>query len=305
MTTNASSPGHTGHLVLPPPWTGLLAFAIAFLWKPVAHTISVLNHTLFPGLGQFTSAAVIGVAGFALVWLGLKRDELAGTVLGFLGGSLIFLGLVEPSFWLFGQLFAVPPLVVDGSPVLSPNLLLMEASSTSFFVLLIFLGLDKDTKCRMFLWFHRNFRLRPDAPTPGYRRQPARITALETIMISWFFYIYIIVLMDPRLFGRGHFVTRALFVVMLAWGLYLVVAKLARYRALGPALRYAIPVAGIVWFDVELAAQWKWYTELWVRPVQFPAANVGIGVLFVAALAGGIAWGRSPAPGATPAGTAA
>jgi len=284
--TTASSPG-----VFPdatrPPWTGLLAFSVAFLWKPVAHTVSVVNHALGGDPGHYYTAAILGLIGFAMVWAGLKRDEVTGTLLGFMGGSFIFMGLVEPSFWLFGELLPVPMLVVDGMPSLSPNLLLMQASATSFFVLLIFLGADKDTKCRMFLWFHRNLGLRPGPPTPGYRRQPARIVALETIMISWFFYIYIICLLDPRILGRDHPVTWLLFGVMLVWGLWLVAAKLSKFRAFGPALRYAVPVAGILWFDVELGAQFKWFVEVWVLPRQFPILCVTLGLLFMAAIVTG------------------
>lgn len=263
------------------PWIGLLAFFIAMMWKPLAHAISVLNHTLFPGMTHYASGAVLGGIGFVLVWVGFRKDELTATCLGFMGGSLIFMGLVEASFWMFAELMGVPPLVVEGRTVLSPNLVLMQASAVCFFVLLIFLGADKDTKCRMFLWFHRNLGLRPNLPTAGYRRQASRITALETIMISWFFYILIITALDPRVLGRDHPVTLALFWIMIAWGLWLLFFRLARYRAMAPAIRYAIPVAGIIWYGFEMAAQWQWYTEIWVRPVQWPVSNLIIGALFV------------------------
>lgn len=264
------------------PWIGLLAFFITFAWKAAAHCVSVLNSLVFGG-AHFLSGGIIGAVGFVLVWMGFRREETVATSLGFMGGSLIFLGLVEPSFLMFSQLMGVPPLQVEGRTVLTPNLLMMQASAIAYFVILILLGADKDTRCRMFLWFHRNLRLRPNPPTPGYRRQPARIAALETIMISWFFYILIITLLDPRVFGRDHPVTVASFWVMLAWGLWLVQAKLSRYRAMGPALRYAIPVAGILWFDVEMAAQWRWLTEIWIKPLEFPVANLLIGAAFLVA----------------------
>jgi len=279
----ATGPG-VSTLANQPPWLGLLAFFIPFMWKPVAHTMSVVNHTLVPGMGHYYSAGVIGVIGFIMVWTGFRKNELTGTLYGFMGGSFIFMGLVEPSFWLFADLMNVAPLIVDGVYVLSPNLLLMQASATSFFVILILLGADKDTRCRMFLWFHRNFRLRPNPPTPGYRRQPARIAALETIMISWFFYILIITLLDPRILGRDHPFTMFLFWAMLAWGLYLVAFKLAKFRAMGPAIRYAIPVAGILWFNVEMAAQWKWLVELWIKPKDYPVEDVAFALLFLVAM---------------------
>jgi len=267
------------------PWIGLLAFLIAFMWKPAAHTLSVVNHLLMPGGAHYLSGAVIGVAGFVLVWMGFRRDELTATGLGFMGGSFIFMGLVEPSFQLFAELMGVAPLMQEGATALSPNLLLMQASAISYFVVLIFLGADKDTRCRMFLWFHRNLKLRPNAPTPGYRRQPARIAALETVMVSWFFYIVIITVCDPRILGRTHPATFALFWVVFGWGLWLVFFRLARYRSPAAAIRYAIPVANFLWFNVEMGGQWRWFTEVWVKPVEFPVPNLAIAALFLGAAA--------------------
>ena len=287
MSEGTPTAGQASGLVgeLDTPWIGLLAIFITFMWKPAAHTVSVVNHLLFPGTAHYISGAVIGAVGFVLVWTGFRRDELTGTCLGFMGGSAIFMGLVEPSFMLFSELMAVAPLVDGEKTVLGPNLLLMEASAVSYFVILIFLGADKDTRCRMFLWFHRNLRLRPNAPTPGYKRQPARIAAMEAVLISWFFYILIITLCDPRIFGRDHLVTIVLFPIMLGWGLWLVFAKLTKFRSMAAALRYSIPVSGILWFNMEMAAQWRWYTEVWIKPVEFPLSNVLIGILF---LTGGV-----------------
>lgn len=264
-----------------PPVLGLLALGVPFAWKPIAHALSVLSHTLLHGTSLFIAYVLAGFIGFALVWAGLRRDELTATFLGFLGGSLIFMFWVEPSFALFAELMAVAPLEREGRVFLTPNLVLMEASAVIYLVVLIFTGANKDTRCRMFLWFHRNFRLRPNAPTPGYKRQFARIAAMETVFISWFFYLVIIAAVDPRFLGPSHPVTYALFVAMLVWGLYLVVFKLMRYRAMAAAIRYGIPVAGILWYCVEMGAIWKWYIEVWVKPVEFPATNVMVLTVFL------------------------
>ena len=267
--------------VLRRPWIGALAFAAVLLWKPSAHAITVTMHHLFDGPMQYLIGAVIGLAGFWLVWRGFRRDELSATCLGFMGGALIWLGWFESSFQLFAQALKLEPVMWQGFPLLSPELQVIESSAILFLAVLIFTGANKDTRCRMFMWFHRNFRLRPNQPTPGYRRQFARITAMEMIFVNWFFYVVNIAVFDPRLLGPRHTVTYALWVVFLAWGCYLL-WKLLKYTSIAGAIRYAIPTVGAFWISIEMAAQWQLFSEIWVRPFEFPAANILIIAAFVA-----------------------
>lgn len=254
------------------------------LWKPLAHCVSVVSHSLMHGMTLLLASTLLTLLGFALVWVGFRKDELTATLLGFAGGSLIFMFGLEPSFAAFATLMEVPPLQHEGRVFLTPNLVVMEASIVLYLIILIFTGANKDTRCRMFLWFHRNFRLRPNKPTPGYRRQFSRIVAMETIFVSWFFYLFIIVLIDPRLLGPTHPVTYAISAGMLVWGLYLVLFKQLRYTSMASAIRYAIPVVGILWYCFEISAIWRWYIEVWVRPFEYPLTNVFLAVLFIAAV---------------------
>lgn len=266
------------------PLLGLVALSVPMLWKPVAHCVSVVSHSLMHGSGFLVGSIVLTLVGFTLVWIGFKKDELTATLLGLAGGSLIFMFGLEPSFVAFAELMGVPPLMYQGQVFLTPNLVLMEASLVLFLVVLIFTGANKDTRCRMFLWFHRNFRLRPNKPTAGYRRQFSRIVAMETIFISWFFYLLIIILVDPRLLGPTSPVTYTVTAGMLAWGLYLLIFKQLRYSSMASGIRYAIPVVGILWYCVEISALWQWYTEIWVRPFEFPLTNLILATTFVVAV---------------------
>jgi hypothetical protein len=266
------------------PMLGLLAFSVPLIWKPVAHCVSVLSHSAMHGPVLVVGSTVLTLLGFFLVWIGFRKDELTATLLGLAGGSLIFMFGVEPSFAMFAGLMDVAPLTQDGQTFLTPNLVVMEASLVVYLVVLIFTGANKDTRCRMFLWFHRNFRLRPNKPTPGYRRQFARIAAMETVFISWFFYLFIILLVDPRLMGPTHPATYVLSFAMLAWGLYLLVFKQLKYTSMAAAIRYAIPVVGILWYFVEITAIWRWYTEIWVKPFEYPLANAALAAAFVLAV---------------------
>jgi hypothetical protein len=232
----------------------------------------------------FTASVLLTTVGFVLVWIGFKKDELSATLLGFMGGALIFMYGVEPSFALFADLLEIQPLVANGFTSLTPNLLLMEASLVIYLVILIFLGANKDTRCRMFLWFHRNFGLKPGAPTPGYKRQFSRIAALEMVFISWFFYLVIIVIVDPRILGLDHPMTYLISAAILLWGVYLVAFKMVKYISVASAIRYGIPVAGIIWYFVEMAVLWRWYTEVWVKPFDYPLSNVMLAGLFLAVI---------------------
>jgi hypothetical protein len=110
----------------------------------------------------------------------------------------------------------------------------------------------------------------------GYRRRFARITAIETVVVRWFMYIAIILAFDPRVPGFRHPVTMGLFYGVIAWGLYLTSFRLVKYRAMAGAVRYAIPTGGILWLAVEMAAAWRWYPEIWVKPYGYPVTNVAI-----------------------------
>lgn len=252
----------------------MLGLAVPLLWKPVAHSLVVLLHAGVSDATRFLIGIGLGVVGFWLAAIGLRRDELSATCLGFAGGALIWIGWFETGFEFFGHFLAVPQV-----GFLTPNLLLMEASAALLLGTLVFLAMNKDTRCRMFLWFHRNLRLRPNKPTPGYRRQYSRIAAMETVFVSWFFYVLIITLLDPRILGPSHPVTLAISALIFVWGVYLVAFKVPQQRSMANAIRYGIPTTGVIWYSFEVTSAWQWYVEPWIRPLEYP---ITAGLTFVA-----------------------
>jgi hypothetical protein len=273
--------GARASLDLDRPLLGLLIFISVLCQKPLAHAINVLQHTAFEGTPRYVAGAMVGLVGFAVVWNGLKRPELQATVCGFVGGALIWMGWFEHGFEFFAHALAIPPLVQDGVQRLSPNLLLIEATLVPYLAILILFGANRETRCRMLMWFHRNLRLTPDRPTSGYRRSYAWVTALEIIFVGWFFYLTIILLYDPRILGKEHPGTYAAFVVILVWAVYLL-SRLLRYNEPAPAIRYAIPTANAFWLLVEMASHWHWFTEIWIKPIQYPVGNLLILAVFIA-----------------------
>ncbi len=263
------------------PYMGLIIWGTVLLWKPIAHTVVVGERLVFPGNSAYVVGGLLGLLGLVLVWIGFKKDELTASALGWMGGAFIWLGWFESAFHFFAHLFDIEPVTWNGFEVLSAELQVIEASAVFYLALLILLGLNKDTRCRMFKWFHRNAKLKPEEPTPGYRRQYSRITAIETVFITWFFYIFVIILFDPRLFGPQTPVTIGAFYGALAWGLYLMAFKMPTFTNPGEAIRYAIPSTGIIWLCFEMASAWGWYQEIWLRPVEFPVSNIVFVLVFI------------------------
>jgi hypothetical protein len=168
----------------------------------------------------------------------------------------------------------------DGMMILSPELLLIQATSLLVVALLIFFGANKDTRCRMFMWFHRNFRLRPDKMTPGYKRQHARTAAIETVFLIWTIYLFAIFINDPRGIRYDSIAAMAITIGFVVWAIYLI-AKLVKVRGLGSAFRYAIPTGNIAWLPIESFSRWGLYPEIWIYPGKYPLLMSVVLVIFV------------------------
>ena len=276
----------TNSRLLRPPLLGLMAWTTVLLWTPLAHTLMVLQYGLLADAPAYLLSFIIGLAGWIMVWKGFKADSLPATVLGFMGGGLIWLGWMEGSFEFMGHWLNPPKLMFMDVELFTANLLLLQATGVILVALLIWLGSNKDTHCRMFMWFHRNLKLTPARRTPGYKRQFSRIVALEVIMINWFFYVLILWLFDPRVLGPFHPATIAAVCAVLLWGLWLLFFRMVSIQTPAAALRYAVPCANVLWFCVEAGSAWQLYTEPWIYPFRFPVTNV----MILMAFAGGLAW---------------
>ncbi|MDX2141857.1 MAG: hypothetical protein SFV19_00755 [Rhodospirillaceae bacterium] len=301
MSTQASAGAQRGPLagLMDPPYLGLLIFATILLYKPVAHTLLVLQHIAFTGPEKYLVGFLVGLLGFTLVGKGLRQDDLTATAMGWMGGALIWMGWFEYAFDFFGEATGAQPLMVDGNVHVPPNLVILEATAVPFLAMLALFGANRETRCRLLMWFHRNLRLAPPKPTQGYKRSYAWVTALETIFVTWAFYLMIIVLYDPRVAGLDSNVTAVAFWVFLAWGGYLT-TKLVKHNEPAAAIRYAIPTTNAFWIAIEMGAHWGWFTEIWVKPLQYPVACAAFMVAFalgaVVVVTRGQAGARQPLP---------
>jgi len=261
-----------------PPWLGLLAFLVILSWRPMAHTLTMLMHEILDGWARGLTSLAVGLLGVVLMWKGFKKNEVTASLMGILAGSLIWTGWAEEAFNSFAELLAIEPLMWNDYPLLTPGLLMIEASGIIMLMMLFLLGSNKDTHCRMFLWFHRNLKIWPDKRTPGYKRQYSRITTMEYLFVVWFFYVFNIVIFDPRILGPEHPITGALLLLIFIWGCWLT-WKLTKIRQPGPAIRYAIPTVGCWWVLIETSVAMGLFTEVWLRPMEFPLTMTVFGIV--------------------------
>jgi len=258
-------------------------FSLLMVWFSLAlgHTQVVLQHGALPMGALDTSISfLLGFAGFVLVWMGMKRPENQATMMGWVGGAFIWCGWFEWTWRYTAHILEIEGIYADGMMILSPELLMIQATTLLVVAMLIFFGANKDTRCRMFLWFHRNLKLKPDTMTPGYKRQYARIAALETVFLIWAIYLFAIFFNDPRGIKYDSITAMVLTLVFVIWGCYLIV-KLMSIRGLGATFRYAIPAGNIMWLPIEAFARWGLYPEVWVKPIEYPLTMLTVFILYL------------------------
>jgi hypothetical protein len=144
--------------------------------------------------------------------------------------------------------------------------LVMMSSLGIMMATLAYFTLNKETKCNFFHWIQRRMHLSTGKPTPGYPRNFAAITALETIYVIWFFYLALLFIYE--ILGDTHPVTYVLFFANTVWALYLL-NRLVKFWKVTTAIRYGIPTAIIAWNSVELIGRWNMFEEIWIHPEKY------------------------------------
>lgn len=269
-----------------PPFVGAISLVMVWFGLALGHSMVVLQHGMTggPSVVDTLISATIGITGIVLVWIGLKRPETQATMLGYIGGNLIWIGIFEWTWLYFAHWLDLKPILDDGMMILSGELLMIQATGLIVVTMLIFLGANKDTRCRMFMWFHRNLRIRPGQMTAGYKRQHSRITAMETVFLIWTIYLFAIIINDPRLIKYDSVAAMIITVGFVIWGIYLA-NKLFKVRGMGAAFRYAIPTGNILWLPIEAFSRWGLYPEIWIKPTEYAGVMTVALILFATAVA--------------------
>jgi hypothetical protein len=258
-----------------PPIVGLLAFLVVLFTQPLGHTVMIVTEDVFGSQYEYAIAALMGVLGAALVYIGSKQSEVPATWLGYFGGTFIWSFWVEFSFVFYSRHLGVAPLIENGEIVTKPEYLVMPSSLGLLLGLLVFFAVNKDSKCNLFRWLHRNLHMGLGRPESGRGRNIAAIVAIETIVIIWFFYLLLLIIYDQSILGDRHPVTYMVCFASLAWAMYLL-RRLLLFSRLTAAIRYAIPTAIIAWNAVEILGRWNLFTEIWVHPADYMVEMTGV-----------------------------
>ncbi len=274
-----------------PPWVGLVAFVIVFIVQALGHTVMIVMEDVWPGEEYlYQSAFAMGLLGAVLLFLGMKNgNEVAATWYGFWAGTFLWTGWIEFSFVWSASYLGVPDLmdpVVEGAIATKAEYLVMMSSIGVMGATLVYFLLNKETKCNFFVFFQRHLKLRTGKPSRGYKRNFAAITALETIYVVWFFYLFLLFVYDENILGDRHPVTYVVFFLNVVWAVYLF-QRLMKFWKVTTAIRYGIPTAIIAWNAVEIAGRWHLFTEFWERPQEFALemSLLSAGILIAALLA--------------------
>ena len=262
------------NLLYRPPYVGLLAFVIVFVVQALGHTVMIVMEEVWPGQDYiYESAFAMGLFGAILLFIGMKNNqkEVTATWLGFWAGTFLWTGWIEFSFVWAGNYLSVPDLMdprIPGAIATKAEYLVMMSSIGILGATLAYFHLNKETKCNYFLWFQRNLRLSTGKPNPNHERNFAAITALETIYVIWFFYLFLLFIYDESILGDHHPAMYVIFFLNTIWAFYLFI-RLMKFWRVTTAIRYAIPTAIIAWNMVEIGGRWHLFTEFWERPQEF------------------------------------
>jgi hypothetical protein len=148
-------------------------------------------------------------------------------------------------------------------------------------ILLVYGFYNRQTRCNLIRWFHRNLRLSPGMPTPDNGRSIGRIVAMETLFVIWFCYLFWLYV---AYVAASETIMAAAYVGWAAWFAY-IVSKLMKYPQVGPAFRYAIPVGIVGWGLAEMPSYMGMYDEFWLKPYDYPVTTAVVIALYVAGLA--------------------
>lgn len=266
------------------PVIGLLGLMVGFLTQPLGHTAYTLMSTGF-GDAVYPAALLVGVIGMAIVWRGLKRDELTASWMGMLGGWFIWIGWFEYSFKFFSVLYDVPPFQVEtGGYAAAPQANMLQATVTIMMGLLLLYGIfNLQTKCNFMRFFHRNLRFSPGMPTQNNQRSFARITAMEVLFVTWFCYLFWLYMIYFGTRGPGVQIIMGAYLGWTAWAIYLIYKTTQQIRT-AAALRYGVGAGIVVWGSAEMPAHFGAYREYWLHPAEYPIFNTILAVLFVAGI---------------------
>lgn len=278
-----------------PPVVGILVAILLVFEKFLAHTYTVITIYVLPDPWKYWVPGVLGALGIVLIVRGLKKDEVKGTIMGYGGAALVWMSWFENGLPILGRYNNIEMVMPSEGNMMAGLLgehVILQASGMFCFLALFMVMLNKDVRCRMLLWIRRRIGLGTSigVPAPGNRPNVARVAAFEYFFVTWFMYVVMLVIVDPRLFGLYHPVTYTVSALIGLWGIYLLF-KLTQQREVGFTIRYGIGAVGVAWYIPEALALYEKFYEFYIYADKHPIAVTAVLIVFIAILV--ILW-RSP-----------
>ena len=252
-----------------PPFIGIIAFALVFIFTAIGHSVMVLIMSVFKE-GQYWAAFAQGLIGLIVMYVGVRfnDDENIATWCGFFGGGWMWSGWVEFSYVFYSRHIGVLPVPREVGPPQLPEYLVLPSSIGVLAATLVYFFFNRETRCNAFRWLHRALHLPVGKPTLNYQRNISTIVAMEKFYITWFFYVFLLVMYDKRIVGAQHPAMYATFFLFVIWSVYLI-NRLRKFTRLHSAFRYAIATGLVAWNTVEILGRWGSLKEIWIEPQKY------------------------------------
>ncbi len=268
-----------------PPVLGILIMLMMIFEKFLAHTYTVITIYVLPAPWKYWVPGLLGALGVAMIIRGLGKDQVKGTMLGYGGAVLIWMSWFESGLPLLSRYNEMKTFLPEEGNMMAGLLgehVILQASGIFCIVALFFIMLNKDVRCRMLLWIRRRIGLGTavGVPAAGNRPNVARVAAFEYVFVTWFMYVLMLVIVDPRLNGLYHPVTYGLSVIIGLWGIYLLY-KLTQQRETGFAIRYGIGAVGVAWYIPECLALYEKFYEFYLYADKHPIAILAVLAAFI------------------------
>lgn len=245
--------------------------AISLVWifglSAIGHIVMVLIEKYNPAI-KFDFAWGCAITGFVVIYLTrfFKSDGWQSFI-GCLGGLGLWFAF-EYSLMYGGHRLGVT-YTWNGS---YPEYRMMKWTFFLLIMVFTYLLFQESVRCNFIFFLRRKLRLMRGAVATGKVNNYGPRTAFEYIMVTWTFYILLLIGYDEQLFGAYSVFIYITFFASFSVFFYLCY-KLLGYDRFGANLRYAIPTVTILWNDVEILAKWGMLKEPWVH-INWPIMSV-------------------------------
>jgi len=237
--------------------------ACSLVWifglSAIGHIIMVLIEKHNPAI-KFDFAWACAIVGILIIYMTrfLKHDgwQSFWGVLGGLGMWFAF----EYSLMYGGDRMGVT-YTFNGS---YPEYRMMKWTFMMLLMVFTYLLFQESVRCNFIYFLRRKLRLMRGVVATGKISNYGPRTAFQYIMVTWTFYVLLMIGYDEQLFGPQSWFIYTLFFASFSVFFYLCY-KLLGYDKFGANLKYAIPTVTILWNDVEILAKWGMLKEPWVH----------------------------------------